>query len=60
MTWWEKEKNGDWSGLSSFACIELDSQWSHWEEELGDLKAYWQVCLRKVRASISAGVFVEV
>lgn len=52
------EKNGDWSGL---ACIEPDSLWSHWEEELGHLKDYWQVCLRKVILKYSkAGVFAKI
>lgn len=52
---------GEEWGLEWFGLYWTDSLWSHWEEELGHLKDYWQVCLRKVILKYGkAGIFVEV
>lgn len=52
---------GEEWGLEWFGLYWTDSLWSHWEEELGHLKDYWQVCLRKVIFKYGkAGIFVEV
>lgn len=52
---------GEEWGLEWFGLYWTDSLWSHWEEELGHLKDYWQVCLRKVILKYGkAGIFVKV